>query len=296
MTEASFLSYIYEYIPRLIPFSCLEARFLQQAFVGLALLAPMTAAMGVQVVNFRMAFFSDAISHSAFAGVALGLIFSLNPHWTMPVFGLLVGVGIMAVQRNSTLPSDTVIGVFFSAVIAFGLAAVSRDRSVAREMQRFLFGDVLTLGDSGVIWLFILFLTLMAFQVWSYNRLVYIGISSTLAKAHGVKVAVYQYIFAGLLSLVVMISVQVTGVLLVTAMMIVPAAAARNLSGSAGAVFWWALLISLSSALAGLLISAQEWAGTATGATVILFTCGWFAVSVVWAEADKRSWGRKQGL
>ncbi|MDT8284739.1 MAG: metal ABC transporter permease, partial [Thermovirgaceae bacterium] len=97
MTDTSFLSYIYEIIPRLIPLSCLEARFMQQAFVGLALLAPMTAAMGVQVVNFRMAFFSDAISHSAFAGVALGLLFSLNPHWTMPIFGLLVGVGIMAV-------------------------------------------------------------------------------------------------------------------------------------------------------------------------------------------------------
>ncbi len=294
MTDTSFLSYIYEIIPRLIPLSCLEARFMQQAFVGLALLAPMTAAMGVQVVNFRMAFFSDAISHSAFAGVALGLLFSLNPHWTMPIFGLLVGVGIMAVQRNSSLPSDTVIGVFFSAVIAFGLAAVSRDRSVAREMQRFLFGDVLTLGDGGVIWLFILFLALMTFQVWSYNRLVYIGVSPALAKAHGVNVAVYQYIFAGLLSLVVMISVQVTGVLLVTAMLIVPAATARNLSSSAGAVFWWALLISLSSALAGLLVSAQEWAGTATGATVILFTCGWFAVSLVCAGTEKRSWQSKQ--
>ena len=94
----------------LFPFECLQAGFMQQALVALILLAPMAATMGVQVVSFRMAFFSDAISHSAFAGVALGLIFSINPHVAMPVFGILVGLGIMAVQRNSA----AVIKTFFS--------------------------------------------------------------------------------------------------------------------------------------------------------------------------------------
>ena len=93
----------------LLPFECLQAGFMQQALTALILLAPMAATMGVQVVSFRMAFFSDAISHSAFAGVALGLIFSINPHVAMPVFGILVGLGIMAVQRNSALSSDTII-------------------------------------------------------------------------------------------------------------------------------------------------------------------------------------------
>jgi len=93
---------IYDLIPLILPFECFKARFMQQALVGLILLAPMTAATGVQVVNFRMAFFSDAVSHSAFAGVAFGLIFSVNPHWTMPVFGVLVGLGIIAVQRKKT--------------------------------------------------------------------------------------------------------------------------------------------------------------------------------------------------
>ena len=128
----------------LFPFECLQAGFMQQALVALILLAPMAATMGVQVVSFRMAFFSDAISHSAFAGVALGLIFSINPHVAMPVFGILVGLGIMAVQRNSALSSDTIIGVFFSAVMAFGLAVVSRDNAVARDLQQFLYGDILT--------------------------------------------------------------------------------------------------------------------------------------------------------
>jgi zinc transport system permease protein len=247
----------------------------------------MTAAMGVQVVNFRMVFFSDAISHSAFAGVALGLIFAVNPHWTMPVFGLLVGLGIMAVQRNSSLSSDTVIGVFFSAVIAFGLAVVSRDRSAARDLQRFLYGDILTVSDADILWLLVTFLALMIFQAAGYNRLLYIGLDPVLAKVHRVRVAAYQYIFSGLLALIVMFSVQAIGVLLVTAMLIVPAAAARNLARSAGGMFWWALLISVTSAVAGLVISAQDWARTATGATIILVTCGWFLISVAVSFAAK---------
>jgi zinc transport system permease protein len=163
----------------------------------------MAAALGVQVVNFRMAFFSDAISHSAFAGVALGLLFSMNPNWTMAAFALLVGLGIMAVQRRSTLSSDTIIGVFFSAVVAFGLAVVSRDRNVARDLQRFLYGDILTIGDPDIVMLMVLFIILMAFQAWGYNRMLYIGLNPVLAKAHRVQVAAYQYLFSGFLALVV---------------------------------------------------------------------------------------------
>lgn len=275
------LSPLYGLLAQLLPFDCLQARFMQQAMLGLLLLAPMAAVMGIVVVNFRMAFFADAISHSAFAGVALGLIFAVDPGWTMPAFGMLVGLGIMILQRHTSLSSDTVIGVFFSAMVAFGLAIVSRDRSLARDLQRFLYGDILTISDGQILCLMALFLALMAFQAASYNHLLYIGLNPTLAQAHRVRVAIHQYIFAGLLSLIVMFSVQAVGVLLVTAMLIVPAAAARNVARSAGSMFWWAMLVSLTSAASGLIVSAQDWARTATGATVILVACGWFLLSII---------------
>ena len=273
------LSMLYDIIPKLLPIESMQMRFMQQALVGLVLLAPMVALMGVQVVNFRMAFFADAISHSAFTGVALGLILAISPHWTMPAFGLLVGLAIVAGQRRSTLSTDTVIGVFFSGVVAFGLAVVSRDKNVARDIQRFLYGDILTITD-GDIWAMIALLAvLVSFQTYGYNRMLYIGLNPVVARVHRVRVAAYQYIYAGLLSLVVIFSVWAVGVLLVTAMLIVPAAAARNFARTAGGMVWWALLISVTSAIAGLLISAQDWARTATGATVILVAFGWFLIS-----------------
>ncbi len=275
------LSFLYDIVPFILPFECMTARFMQRAFIGLVLLAPMAGVMGVQVVNFRMAFFSDAISHSAFAGVALGLIFSLDPQWTMQAFGLLVGICIVAAQRRSTLSSDTIIGVFFSAVIAFGLAVVSREQTVARDLQQFLYGDILTISDGDILWLTLLCVVLAAFQAWGYNRMLYLGLNPLLARVHSVRVAAYQYCYAGLLALIVMYSVRAVGVLLVTALLIVPAAAARNLARSAGGMLWWALLISITSAATGLILSAQEWARTATGATIVLVAFVWFVFSAM---------------
>lgn len=272
---------LWDLLARLPGCACLAAGFMRQALLGLLLIAPMTAAMGVQVVNFRMAFFADAISHSAFAGVALGLIGAVSPQWTMPLFGLLVGVTIMAMRRRSALSTDTVIGVVFAAVMAFGLAIVSREANVARDLQRFLYGDILTIDIAGLWSLAGLLALVLTFQVAGYNRLLYIGLNPALAQAHRVPVAVYQYLFAGLTALVVMLSIWAVGVLLVTALLIVPAAAARNFARSAGAMFWWAMLVSVTSAVAGLLVSAQAWARTATGPTIVLCAFVWFLASQV---------------
>ena len=257
----------------LLPLDCLKLSFMQQALLAVLLLTPMTAALGVEVISFRMAFFSDAIGHSAFAGVALGLLLSVDPHWSMPAFGVLVGLAVMAVRRGSALSSDTVIGIVFSAVVAFGLAVVSRQPGMARTMQQFLYGDVLTVSQGEILCLAILFVALLIFQIIGYNRLLYIALNPVMARVHGINVCLWQYIFSGLLALVVMFCVWTVGVLLVTAMLIVPAAAGRNFAQTA-----------ITSGVAGLLLSAQEWMSTASGATMILVACVWFALSSVWTR------------
>jgi ABC-type Mn2+/Zn2+ transport system permease subunit len=184
--------------------------------------------------------------------VALGLIFAVSPQWTMPVFGVAVGLAIMAMQRRSSLSTDTVIGVVFAAVMAFGLAMVSREAHVARDLQRFLYGDILTIGDGEVLVLAGLFVAVGALQFLGYNRLLYIGLHPVVAQAHRVRVGMYQYVFAGLLALVVMLSIWAVGVLLVTALLIVPAAAARNLARSPGRCSGGRCWSRITSAAAGL--------------------------------------------
>lgn len=176
----------------LLPLDCLKLSFMQQALLAVLLLTPMTAALGVEVISFRMAFFSDAIGHSAFAGVALGLLLSVDPHWSMPAFGVLVGLAVMAVRRGSALSSDTVIGIVFSAVVAFGLAVVSRQPGMARTMQQFLYGDVLTVSQGEIVCLAVLFVALLIFQIIGYNRLLYIALNPVMARVHGINVCLWQ--------------------------------------------------------------------------------------------------------
>ena len=253
-----------------IPLECMQMRFMQEAFIGILLLAPLAAAAGIQVVNFRMAFFSDAIGHSVFAGVAIGLLLSVSPHWSMPVTALLVGGGIMLLKRCSRLSSDTVIGVFYSAVAAAGLALVSRNPGVAKDMQTFLYGDILTVSGGEIAYLFILSLAFYIFQIFAFNKLMITGLDEKLAKAHNIPTALYEYIYVGLLALIVIVAVRATGVLLVTALLIIPSAAARNLASGAGKMVFFALLFGLVSGIAGLLLSAQEFINASSGAMIVL--------------------------
>ena len=262
-----------------LPFDSLQLRFMQQALLALLFLTPMTAMRGVEIVNLRMAFYSDAIGHSAFAGAGLGLILSIEPHLAMPVFGVLVGLSIVALKRRTSISSDVAIGVVFSAVVAFGLAVVSRSPGVARDMQQF--GDILTISAQEIYFLMGLLPVMLVFQIAGYNSLYLIALNPVMARAQGVHVAFWQYLFSAMLAVIVIFSVWAVGVLLVTALLIVPAAAARNLAGSARAMFWWSILISVLSAVIGLLLSAQPWLGTSSGATIILTACVFFALTTL---------------
>ena len=155
---------------------------------------------------------------------------------------------------------------------------------MARTMQQFLYGDVLTVSQGEIVCLAVLFVALLVFQIIGYNRLLYIALNPVMARVHGINVCLWQYVFSGLLALVVMFCVWTVGVLLVTAMLIVPAAAGRNFAQTAGGMFWWAQVVAITSGVAGLLLSAQEWMSTASGATMILVACVWFALSSVWAR------------
>lgn len=273
-----------------LPFDCLEPHFMRQALLALLLLSPMTAMLGIHVLNFRMAFFSDAVGHSAFAGLALGLIFGAPPQTAVLVFGVLIGLFIMAVQRKSGLSADASIGIVFSAVVAFGLAVVSRAPNLGREIQQYLYGDILTVSEGEIAILALLLAALCIFEYVGWNRLLALALSPALARVEGIATGFWQYLFAGLLALAVMFCVRTVGVLLVTAMLVVPAAAGRNLASNMAGVFWWAILIAISSSVAGLLLSAQEWLATASGATVILVACLWFALSSIlirWRRARR---------
>jgi zinc transport system permease protein len=266
----------------LIPYEWAHSTFIIRAAIGLALLTPVCGAMGIMVVNYRMAFFSDTISHSAFTGVAIGLLIGINPWLSLVIFGVFIGLGIVRVKRHSELSTDTIIGVFFSTVIAIGIAVISVRRGLNRDLQSYLFGDILTINESELTAMIVLFL-IAAVYIWTtYNRLLFIGLHEDLAFSKGLKTILYEYSFASLLAIVVTFSIRAVGLLLVTAMLILPAASARNIARSSGAFFWWSIVFAFLSGLFGL-IGSLLW-NIATGASVILIASVFFLITSLWSH------------
>lgn len=273
--------------------------FLHRALVGLLLIAPLCSTIGIQVVNFRMAFFAEAVGHSAFTGIALGFLLAsavgdaVDPFWVMVVFGVLAALAITLYRRRSGLSNDTVIGVFSAAVIALGLCVIShltetnRLRGGNSKLLEFLQGNILTVRPSDVLALAVFFVAAMGFQAFAYNRLLLMSINAPLAQTFGVRVRAYDYAFTLLLSLIVMFSIRAVGALLVTALLVIPAAAARNLARSAGSLFWYGLLIATTSAVGGLILS--DYLTSATGGTVVLCAASWFLLSTLVAGRRRRA-------
>ena len=288
-------------LARIIPYAPLsEHLFLQNALLGLVILSPLCAMVGIQVVNFRLAFFSEAVGHSVFTGIALGSVLNvwlsvsdeagrdLVVQLSMIGFAVIVATAITAYRRVTNLSSDTIIGIFSATIVALGLAVIAFLINTGRVppqgiFQTLLAGNILTIDPSELVGLVVFFIVAVVIEFFAYNRLMFIGLNPELAETRGINVALYEYLFSVLLAVVVMFSIQWVGVLLVTALLVIPAAAARNFARTAGAVFWIAVVISLATSVSGLILS--DVFSTTTGATVILSMTSVFLLSTVYRLA-----------
>lgn len=260
-----------------LPFEWATHDFMRRALLAIILIGPAAAAIGIHMINFRMSFFSDAISHSAFTGIALGLLMNLDPVLTMIAFGLLVGLIIVRIRKRSRLSVDTIIGVAFSTSVALGIVIISARRGLTRNLHSFVYGDVLAVREVEILLMFFLAAAVFAFTFFMYNRLVLMAVNEEIAKTRGVNTALYEYIFSILLTLVVCLSIRVVGILLVTALIIVPAAVGRTLSRNVGELFWFSIIAALAASISGLILS-YYW-DSATGATVVLVCSVFFVLA-----------------
>jgi zinc transport system permease protein len=259
--------------------SWLEPVFMKRALAALLVLSPACAAMGVHVVQARLAYFSDAIAHSAFTGVAIGLALGISPTATLVGFAVAVAVAIVLFKTAGRLPTDTVIGVFLSTSVALGLALVSFTRQTNRFSQ-FLFGDVLAVTGAETAAAAALCAGIFVFLALFGNRLLLVGLSNTLARAERIPARALELAFGVLLAVLTATAVRFVGALLVTALLLVPAAAARQAAPSVSANFWLAVALGLASSVLGLFASFHL--EVSAGAAIVLTAvAGFIACSVI---------------
>lgn len=251
-----------------LPFEWARFGFMRLALLAVLLVSPLLGALGTVVVANRMAFFSEAIGHAAFTGIALGVLLGLSdPMWSMLGFALLLTLAIAWFRNRGGLSSDTAIGLVMAFTVSLGIVILSRGGDFARYTN-FLIGDMLAIAPKDIAWLALLAIFVGALFFFFFNRLLLATLSPAIARSRTKHAGAAELVFACLLAVVVTCALPWIGILVINALLILPAAAARNLARNTAQFFGWSVAASLVAGIAGLFVSF--YASTATGATIVL--------------------------
>ena len=270
------LDLIYKIMETVLPFSFIQFDFMKNALLAVILLTPLFGMLGTMAVNNKMAFFSDALGHSALTGIAIGVVLGIgNPIVCMVIFGILFGLGIRKVKSSAKASSDTVISVFSSASIAIGIVILSQNGGFAK-FSSYLIGDILTVSPSYVKILAVVLIATYIVWYFLFNKLLLTSINPSLSASRGIKNAVVENVFVILLATVVMLSIKQVGILTINSLLILPAASARNIASNSRQYHISATIIAMVCGVLGLILSFYM--NTSAGASmVILLAVVYFA-------------------
>lgn len=265
---------IYSLLDTLLPFAWAQHVFMKNAFLAVLLVMPLFGLLSTMVVSNRMAFFSDSLGHGAFTGIAIGVLLgSVSPMLSLIVFSVLFSLFITYIKNKSSASTDTIIGVFSSMAIAAGLMVMSYGGSF-NKFSSYLVGDILSIAPEDLGGLLMVFLLVLLMWSLIFNRLLVLSINPSFARSRGVNSWVTESLFAATLAVVVSISIQWVGLLIINAMLVLPAAAARNISANVKQYHLWSVLIAWTAGIAGLILA--YYFNMAAGATIVVISSAVF--------------------
>ena len=269
---------IYAIMDTLLPFQWLSYTFMKNALLAMLLITPLFGLLGTMAVDNRMAFFSDALGHSALTGIAIGVVLGVGSQMvSMLVFGILWAVLITFVKHNSKMSADTIISVFSSTSIALGLVILARGGAFAKYSS-YLVGDVLSVTAGDLAGLLVTLLVTAAAWVMLFNPLLLTSVNAPLAQSRGVRAKLTEYAFTGIVAVAVMMSIRWVGVMLINSLLILPAAASRNVARNAAWYMRLSVLIALCCGVAGLVLS--YYLNTSAGAAIVLCAAAVYFVTL----------------
>lgn len=261
---------IYSILETILPFEFINYTFMKNALIAIILISPIFAVLGTMIVNNKMAFFSDALGHSALTGIAIGMLLGFsNINVSMIFFAIIFALLLNFVKNKTSYGIDTIISVFSSIAIALGLAMLAQSGNFNRYSS-YLVGDILSITNAEILYLFLAFIAVGVFWYFAFNKLNVTSINSTLAKSRGMNTKVIDNIFVVLIAIIVMISIRWIGILLINSLLILPAASSRNIAKNMRSYHLISVLFSLFSGITGLIIS-YYW-NIPTGPIIVLIS------------------------
>lgn len=262
-----------------LPFDWLQHGFMKNAFLAVLLVTPLFGLLSTMVVSNRMAFFSDSLGHGAFTGLAVGVLLGwLSPLLSLVAFSVVFALLITYIKNRSSASTDTIIGVFSSTGIALGLMLMSRGGGF-NKYSSYLIGDLLSISPEEIGSLFFVFLAVVLVWALVFNSLLVLSINASFARSRGVAAFLTEGLFASVLAVVVAVSIQWVGLLIINSLLVLPAAAARNIAQDVKSYHLLSVAVALLSGVAGLLLA--YYCNMAAGASIVVVAAAIFFLTLL---------------
>ncbi len=253
--------------------------FMKNALLAVLVISPLFGLLSTMVVESHMAFFSDALGHSAFVGIAIGALFGLSTDtlWCAVAFSIVFALLFTLVQHKTQMASDTVIGVFSSAAVALGIFLSTLGGSSFTKFNNLLIGDILSVSPGKIGLLAAILGLVVLLWLTTANRLMLSAIHPALADSRGVNLFWQQALFTSAIAVVVTVSMTWVGLLVINSLLVLPGAAARNIARNMRQYHLFSILGGLAAGVAGLLTS--YYVGASTGASITLYLALYFVIT-----------------
>ena len=261
-----------------LPIEMLHWDFMKNALLALLLMAPLFGLLSTMIVTGRMSFFSDALGHSAFTGIAIGAICGLTaPTWAAVLFSVAFALLFSFVRSRSNQAADTLIGVFSSTAVALGIFAATINGGSFTKYNTYLIGDILSVTPEEIAMLAVVLAAVLLFWWLCANRLTLTAIHPQLAASRGIRVGLSQTLFVVAIAVVVTLSISSVGLLILNSLLVLPGAASRNISRNLRQYHLWSVIFALVAGVGGLTVS--YYLGCSAGAAISLILAVIFAGS-----------------
>lgn len=253
--------------------------FMKNALLAILVISPLFGLLSTMVVQSRMSFFSDALGHSAFTGIAIGTLCGLTePMWAAVVFALIFSLLFTAVRRRSALASDTVIGVFSSTAVALGIFIATWGGGSFTKFNSLLIGDVLSVRPAEIALLAGILAVILVLWVCAYNTLLLSALHPALADSRGVRVFWREAVLNAAIAVAVTVSMSWVGLMVINSLLVLPAAASRNIARNTRQYHLFSVLGALVCGIGGLMTS--YYIGASAGAAITLYLAGCFVAAM----------------
>ena len=257
--------------------------FMKNALLAILVISPLFGLLSTMVVQSRMSFFSDALGHSAFTGIAIGTLCGLSePMWAAVLFALVFSFLFTLVRRRSSMASDTVIGVFSSTAVAHGIFIATLNGGSFTKFNALLVGDILSVEPVKIGLLAGILGVILVLWACAYNTLLLSALHPALANSRGIRVFWQEAVLNAAIAVVVTVSMTWVGLLVINSLLVLPAAASRNLARNTRQYHLFSLLGAVVCGIAGLMTS--YYIGSSAGSSITLYLAAFFIVSLAFQK------------